>query len=242
VLKLHDFKNLKEEVDCKICDNEGFIETLDKSGYRVAVRCECQKQRKTLLTLNKSGLIEDFKRYTFDNFNVTEEYQRMTVKKCYEFLGEFKNGVTNWFSINGQVGSGKTHLCTALSGQLIMGNKTFFYFPYMSLLPKLAMDLKNFYLNVKDEAEKLLEEIKNVDVLYIDDFLKNNDNLTLIWQIIDYRYKKKELITIFSSERFYDEMKRIDGSLASRIYQRCKGGEFFVEIGRNEERNYREKQ
>ena len=71
----------------------------------------------------------------------------------------------------------------------------------MAVLPRLATDLKNFYIDVKNKAERLLEEIKNVEVLYIDDFLKTKENLALIWEIIDYRYINPKLITIISTEK-----------------------------------------
>ena len=71
----------------------------------------------------------------------------------------------------------------------------------MAVLPRLATDLKNFYIDVKNKAERLLEEKKNVEVLYIDDFLKTKENLALIWEIIDYRYINPKLITIISTEK-----------------------------------------
>ena len=146
----------------------------------------------------------------------------------------------DWYMVGGQYGSGKTHICTAISGQLIMQGKTFFYLPYVSMIPSLANDLKNFYADVKGKAEDTINKIKNVDVLYIDDFLKTKTHIDLIWQIIDYRYQQKNAITIISSELYYNEMKAIDGALASRIWQRTKQTKYSVEIGRDESRNKRE--
>ena len=57
-------------------------------------------------------------------------------------------------------------------------------------------------MDTKKRAEDKLKEIKEADVLYIDDFLKVDlDKLTfnLIWEIIDSRYYNPNLITIIST-------------------------------------------
>ena len=92
-------------------------------------------------------------------------------------------------------------------------------------------------------AEDKLKEIKEADVLYIDDFLKVElDKLTfnLIWEIIDSRYYNPNLITIISTEKYYSELKRIDAAFASRLYERTQQQRFYIEVGRNDDRNYRE--
>lgn len=248
MLKLQEFKKNNQNYHCETCNDKRYIEKHDLNGLISYVRCECQKTIKILKTINESGLTGSFEELTFDNFTTKQEYQKIMYKKGINFLENAlkNNDKENWFILSGQVGSGKTHICTAISGQLVLNGKSFFYLPYVSLMPKLAMDLKNFYLDVKEKAERLLENIKNVEVLYIDDFLKikEREQFNLIWQIIDYRYQNKKLITIISTELYYDtgnSIKALDSAMASRIYERAKGGEYFVEVGQDNDKNYREK-
>lgn len=238
-----DISNFEKEIDCKLCDNKGYV--LSTKERNAVELCSCRTQRKIQSMLIKSGLIGDFKTKRFDNFITKEVYQKKPYDSALYFLEQIdkpskSNNKKSWFVVSGQYGSGKTHLCTAISGQAILMGKTFYYLPFMAVLPRLATDLKNFYVDIKSKAETLLEEIKNVEVLYIDDFLKTKENLALIWEIIDYRYINPKLITIISTEKYYEEIKAIDGSLASRIYERTQKDLYFNEIARVSGRNWRE--
>lgn len=238
-----DISNYEKEIDCKICNNQLYI--LSKTERNAVELCSCRNQRKIQSMIIKSGLIGDFKTKRFDNFITKDLYQKKPYDSALDFLENIDNlnpinNKKSWFVMSGQYGSGKTHICTAISGQAILMGKSFYYLPFMAVLPRLATDLKNFYIDVKNKAEKLLEEIKNVEVLYIDDFLKTRENLALIWEIIDYRYINPKLITIISTEKYYEEIKAIDGSLASRIYERTQKDLYFNEIAKIAGRNFRE--
>ncbi|HKL61486.1 MAG TPA: ATP-binding protein, partial [Acholeplasma sp.] len=219
------------------CNNTRYIDKIDAEGLLYVIRCTCQNKRKIQKELKISGLLEEFSKMTLDSFIAKDKWEIAVKESAYDYLEQSNN---DWYMVSGQYGSGKTHICTAVSGQLIAQGKTFFYLPYVSMIPSLANDLKNFFADVKNKAEDLLHTIKNVDVLYIDDFLKTKTHIDLIWQIIDYRYQQKNAITIISSELYYNEMKAIDGALASRIWQRTKQTKYSVEIGRDESRNKRE--
>ena len=51
----------------------------------------------------------------------------------------------------------------------------------------------------------------------------------LAFDLIDYRYCNRKLITIISTERTVDEMKSIDEAIGGRIYEMSKG--YCVEFG-----------
>lgn len=245
MLKLQEYN---DNINCDKCNNTRYIEKLDLNGFPYLVRCSCQITRKIAYNLKESGLMQDFKRMTLDNYKTDKKYQKFAHKKAIEFLEQL-DSITeerykkSWFIVSGQVGSGKTHICTGISAQCIMLGKSFQYVRYVSDMPKLAKDLNNFNVDTKERAEVKLKEIKEADVLYIDDFLKVElDKLTfnLIWEIIDTRYYNPNLITIISTEKFYSELKRIDAAFASRLYERTQQDRFYVEIERNNDRNYRE--
>lgn len=231
--------------DCPKCNNTGYILDERDPFKNTVIRCECQVTKRIISQIKNSGLSSQFINHTFDAFETKEPFQRNMKNTALEFLDKIEETDDeygkHWIVFSGQYGSGKTFIAEALSGQLVLRGKTFYYLPYVSVIPKLAKDLLNFDVDIKQQAERDLERIKSVEVLYIDDFLKTLGKNDLIWEIIDYRYKRHDLMTIISTELFYDELKRMDGAFASRIYQRTAYGKYFVEIEKNSSRNYREK-
>ena len=57
------------------------------------------------------------------------------------------------------------------------------------------------------------------------------------FRLINYRYNN-DLVTIISSELLISELRAIDEAIAGRMKQKATN-RFMVQIGRNEERNYR---
>ena len=85
---------------------------------------------------------------------------------------------------------------------------------------------------------------KDVDVLYIDDFLKVRNgetpttaDMNLAFEIINHRLLSRNKITIISSEKTLDEILDYDEATMSRIYQNA--GRYNISVGRDKSRNYR---
>jgi len=171
--------------------------------------------------------------YTFDKFNANHNWQKHIKTKAIEFA----NSPSDWFYIGGQSGSGKTHLCTAIAGELLKTKRL----RYM-LWRDDAVKLKS-YVNDAVEYKKLIEPLKTCTVLYIDDFLKTGNNgmttgdINIAFEILNYRYNNPELVTIISSEYLLAEIIRIDEAIAGRIKERCK--DYCFEIGKDVKKNYR---
>ncbi len=90
---------------------------------------------------------------------------------------------------------------------------------------------------------KEMKSLKEVDVLYIDDFFKpiggnrpSDADIRLAYEIINARYNRRK-ITIISSERHISEIAEIDEAIGGRIYEYAKG--YTVNIARDTARNYR---
>lgn len=219
---------------CKVCGGTGWYLIKEDSGmgYPMAskAKCSCFDILETGQKLEKSGIGTE---YSFDNFEVHDEYQKYMRDIAYKYL----NSPTYWFYVGGQIGSGKTRLCRTIIRELIQQG---FNAVTMNWQDD-STELKT--LSMKPEYRTSLDRFKNARVLYIDDFFKSGDvnmiskaDKDLAFKIIDYRYNHPELITIFSSEHFFNEILKIDESM-SRIRERCK--EFIVDISRNEDKNMR---
>jgi DNA replication protein DnaC len=232
---------------CEECKNEGYIyfPKYQNGNYIITSKpCKCKKIRDVLLHLRLSGLENVIENYTFKNFITKEEWQKNIKAKAEKFcLGD-----DNWFFIGGQSGCGKTHLCTAICGQLLKRNKRVFYMLWVNDIK----DLKNT-INDYEEHNKLLEKYRKADVLYIDDFFKNGkerdgkvqppsaSDVQLAYDILNFRYFNPNLITIISSERTLNDIIDIDEATGGRIYERANNGEYILNIKSDKKRNFRTK-
>ena len=94
-------------------------------------------------------------------------------------------------------------------------------------------------VNDEEAYQNVVNPLKKVPVLYIDDFLKTGKtrdrsgrrvltdptvgDVNLAFEIVNARYNDSRLLTIFSSELSIQDILDIDEALGSRIIQRSKG-------------------
>lgn len=229
--------NLHEQdgYNCDLCKNKGFIARVDENDCEVFVVCKCQKTRSALNRAKRSGLGNIITEYTFNKFDDTEEWQKRLKEAAQAFCADSE---AKWFYIGGQVGSGKTHICTAIAAHYIKAGADVKYM----LWCEESKNLKSVVNDVIYQDE--IEIYKTVDVLYIDDFLKvqNGENPThadikLAFEIINHRLLDKDKITIISSEKMLDELMDYDEATMSRIYQ--KTGIYKLNIPKDRSKNYR---
>lgn len=221
--------------NCDICRNKGYIARVDENGYEVHRACKCQTIRATLKRAKRSGLGDIITEFTFDRFTDTEEWQKQVKNTAQAFCADDE---CKWFYIGGQVGAGKTHICTAIAAHYI---KSGLEVKYM-IWSEEAKKLKSLVNDISYQSEIAI--YKDVDVLYIDDFLKvkNGENPTpadinLAFEIINHRLLDNDKITIISSEKMLDELMEYDEATMSRIYQ--KTSIYKLNIGKDRSRNYR---
>lgn len=220
--------------NCKKCKNRGSFWKF-KDGEIVTVPCECQEFRKTLYKIEKSGLKGSIDKLTFDSFNASTDWQEHIKIQAKAFVQDH-NG--KWFYIGGQVGCGKTHICTAIVGELFKQGKTGQYMLWRDEAVKLKASVNDY-----DVYKKIIDPLKTVDVLYIDDFFKTEKNklptqadINVAFEILNHRYSNDK-ITVISSERTIDELLDIDEAVGSRIYEKTR--ESNIIIGQNRSKNYR---
>lgn len=224
--------------DCKICKNKGFIAEINESGIEVHRYCKCRKIRSTLKRARESGLGDIITEYTFDKYKDTEEWQKNIKKIAKAFCDDDS---AKWFYMGGQVGSGKSHICTAVAAHYIKAGRDVKYMLWCEeskKLKSLANDIS---------YQEQIDIYKNIDVLYIDDFLKvkygeapTPADINLAFEIINHRLLSRDKITIISSEKTLDELMDYDEATASRIFE--KTGIYKFNIKRDRSRNYRLKQ
>lgn len=221
-------------IDCRKCKNRGHISVV-QNGEVVWNMCECMKSRKALERIEKSGLKTALENLRFDNFHVVETWQNemLTIAKDY-----IDNGDKKWLFFGGTSGCGKSHLCTAVCGGLLDRGKSVRYMRWRDEGTKLKSLVNNY-----DSFSQLIGELKNAEVLYIDDFLKVQEgqqptaaDINLAFEILDYRYLNK-FRTVISSERTINDILSLDTALGGRIVEMAKG--WGKNIAYDQSKNYR---
>lgn len=233
--------NETDGYNCPICKNKGVIYLLQKNPYSghnemVMRNCECMNIRNTLLRAKKSGLNNILSDYTFQKYETTENWQREIKTKAQEFC---KDASAKWFYIGGSTGIGKTHICTAIAGHYIKQGKECRYMLWRDDAVKLKQ-LVNDYA----EYQRMINEFKQAEVLYIDDLFKSQGgaeptkaDINLAFELLNNRLMDKSKITIISSEFMILEALEFDEATIGRVYQQT--GKYKIDIARDRSKNYR---
>ena len=196
------------------------------------------KIRNELRKIQKSGLGGLFETCTFEKYKTVEPWQTKIKNTAEEFLND-GNSDRNWFYIGGQVGCGKTHICTAIVIRLLNQGNNSRYMLWRDEIVRLKALVTN-----NEEYFKAINPLKTSKVLYIDDFFKTEKGkepttaeINIAFEILNYRYINNDLVTIISSEKSIDDLLYIDEAIGSRIYERTK--KYCTYIKPDKKRNYR---
>ena len=220
-------------VNCPKCKNKGKI-YYEKDGYEYNRDCGCMKIRRSYERIEKSGMKDILIKYTFPTYNAETEWQKDIKNKAENFVKNPEKCIY----IGGQVGIGKTHLCTAIVGQLIKQGNEARYMQWRDDVVKIKQNVNS------EEYNRLIEPFKSVKVLYIDDLFKVKKgeqptpaDVNIAFEILNHRYLNDGYTTIISSEKTGKELIEIDEAVGSRIVE--MSGDYFINIGHDTKKNYR---
>lgn len=233
------FNNSKVEskiYNCEICHNKGTIAYLNSNHKMAYKKCKCYDIRKNRERMKEIGLLDFISsNYAIENIEPKEEWE----KKVFEIANDYiNNSEKDSFFYGGAVGGGKTTICANLMAKKIMQNEN-------AMADYIVWDISYKDLEFAENGRDRLEQLKNVDILFIDDLFRsarvkpiNEVEREKAKAIIDYRYRNK-LITIISSELYLSEIEEFDEAIGSRIYEMCGKGRYIVNCKRDKERNHR---
>ena len=194
--------------------------------------------------MRNSGLSEALDTQTFETFVTKTETQRKikeAAEKYLERLFEDRDSQRRpWFYIGGNPGCGKTHICTAICGEILKKNIGVRYMQWLDVSRKLKASV-----NDEDFEDEVAEYI-NVSVLYIDDLLKQKytenptfteADIKIAFTILNARYLQNKPTIISSEWDLVNQLLPADEGVFSRVYERCKGNRLTIE--RKMENNFR---
>ena len=231
----------KPQYKCEICHDNGWVEVDPET--RTVKKCKCTLAREAEERMKRSGLENALTTQTFETFKVNTDIQRQLSDMAHRYTEAVtdKDRRRPWMYIGGNPGSGKTHICTAVCGDLL--TKKNIAVRYMQWVEE-ARKLKAL-VNAED-FEEMLSDYINVSVLYIDDLLKqkSTDNPTftdadikIAFTILNNRYLQNKPTIISTEWNLIDQLLTVDEGTFSRVYECSKGFTFY--IPRDPANNYR---
>ena len=172
-----------------------------------------------------------------DVIEIKAKFEKVESKDGYKYCFTVETGYLI-LRRNGRIfitgNCGKSHICTAICGELLKQGKEVRFMSWLTESVKLKQNVNNAEI-----YEPLMEDYKNCEVLYIDDFFKNENitsaDLRIANEIINYRCVANKR-TIISSERLVKELIEIDQAIIGRIIEMSE--EYVTEII-GYEKNYR---
>lgn len=223
-----------EGVDCPDCLNRGYVYFINDRGGLSQRECRCMVQRRALRHLAQSGLGNMLSRYTFERWQEEERWQTKALETAKRYAADPKG----WFVITGRSGTGKTHLCTAICGELLQRGLPVRYM----LWRDVAVQAKAV-VNDAEAYSQIVDPLKKVKVLYIDDLFKMGrsggstakptvGDINLAFELINARYNDSGKVTLISSEISLNDMMDIDEAIGGRIYEGAKAGAYLDLSGR----------
>lgn len=226
---------------CPECKGAGYKRANVPYGhpnFGKALECECrraEKQKKQQAKLIETsgilslGLFEDATLDSFDKSlpGTVEAYRRSA---------SFAEKPDGWLVLVGPVGCGKTHLAVAVARKRIEAGDTVLVQTAPDLLDHLRA---TFGPGSEVQYSQLFEDMRNVDVLVLDDFGAHNGTSWAeekLFQLLNYRYNARKS-TIITSNGLEDANPRLksrmhDGRLGKPVYMhdaldyRTQGGDY----------------
>lgn len=236
----HTVSSMPKAYKCEKCHDSGWIEL----GNNTVAKCACRLAREAEERMRRSGLAEALDTQTLDNFQIKTEVQRKMKETAEKYLSDLlenpKSPRRPWLYIGGNPGSGKTHICTAVCGELLKNNIGVRYMQWLDVSRKLKAV-------INDEGfEDEVADYINVSVLYIDDLLKqkytpnpvfSEADIKIAFTILNARYIMNKPTIISSEWDLVNQLLPADEGVFSRVYERSRGHRITIE--RKLENNFR---
>lgn len=161
--------------------------------------------------------LDELSQLTFENFEPRgriglSSYQSDSIELAYNQGHQFAQSMQGWLLLEGQFGSGKTHLAAAIANFVVgLGVPTLFL-----TVPDLLDTLRFSYDDPESTFEQRFEEIRQISLLILDDFGTQNATSWAqekLFQIVNYRYINRLPLVVTTNL----DLEQIEGRIRSRL-------------------------
>jgi DNA replication protein DnaC len=222
---------------CEKCKDSGWIEVEIEPGVRAVKKCGCQLAREAEDRLRRSGLAGVIETQTFDTFIAKTDTQKRMKALGQQYINDLfdhprENPRRPWLYIGGNPGSGKTHICTAVCGEILKRNVGVRYMQWVDTARQLKASVND------EDFEDLVADYINVSVLYVDDLLKQKytdcpvfteADIKIAFTILNARYLLNKPTVISSEWDLVNQLLPADEGVFSRVYERSKAHRMTIE-------------
>lgn len=209
--------------NCEVCGGVGYIRQdlpLGHPEFGKMQICVCragQLKKQARDGLYKMSNLEELAHLTFDNFEPQGQIglgpaQSASLERAFNHAQQFARTLNGWLVLQGPYGCGKTHLAAAVANFVVdIGVPTLFL-----TVPDLLDSLRFSYNNPESTFEQRFEEIRQAQLLVMDDF--GTENATSwaqekLFQILNYRYINNLPLLITTNL----SLNQIEGRIRSRL-------------------------
>jgi DNA replication protein DnaC len=214
---------LQGDPNCPNCQGLGYYRLdlpLGHPEFGKVHLCECRQvqvnlqARERLFALSQ---LNELNHLTFENFQPRGRVglwpqQAESLEQAYNQAQQFAASLKGWLLFQGGYGSGKTHLAAAVANFAVsIGVPTLFI-----TVPDLLDSLRFAYNSSETTFEKRFEEIRQAQLLIMDDFGTQNATewaQEKLFQIINYRYINRLPMVITTNLLDQDIEERINSRL-----------------------------
>jgi DNA replication protein DnaC len=239
---------------CPICGGTGIIRLdvpITDSRFGKAFYCKCkteERRRKAMQKLRElSGITDaELEQWTFEKFHLggcepakgqTKAAAQGYMKKAVAFLQEFAENPSGWVVLQGEVGTGKSHLAFAVALHRIERAQPV----YVSTAPDMLDVLRDAYNEEDGEFQRRFERIRSCPLLILDDL--GSERLSdwaeeRIYMLFNYRYQKR-LPTLVTTNDHLGTNSKIDKRIISRMMEGSLRDKGFCKIIRFPLTDYR---
>jgi DNA replication protein DnaC len=218
--------------NCPLCGGLGYLRQdlpLGHPDFGKAIICDCRRQsvtdqvRSRLFSISRLDELRDL---TFESFKPHGRkgmggMQVQSLEWAFNHSQQYASSLKGWLLLQGAYGSGKTHLAAAIANFAVqMGVPTLFL-----TVPDLLDTLRFAYDSVDTTFEERFEQIRNAQLLVLDDFGTQNATgwaQEKLFQIINFRYINK-LPLVITTNLSLDEIE-------ARIRSRLKDPELVTTV------------
>jgi DNA replication protein DnaC len=215
----------KANYKCNVCNDKGFVLVEQLNKQPIIKECMCRQKNRLRTEWQENGFSANCSDLTLNQFDsnrnkVSERMRKLSEEYVNNYEGiQFQRN--NSIAFLGEPGAGKTHICVAISLELLKKGFKAVYFPYRNCMDEL-IDLR---VSDKIKYETKLTKYQKCNILFLDDVFKGGytaAELKLLYKIVNYRYINN-LPMIISSECLSQNIVEIDKAIGSRIIEMSKG-------------------
>ncbi|MDX1378014.1 MAG: ATP-binding protein [Anaerolineales bacterium] len=210
--------------NCPHCGGVGYLRadvSTDHPNFGRLDICVCRQRdvsdqvRERLFSLSH---LDELKDLTFETFKPRGrgglgELQSASIEQAFNQAQHYAKNLKGWLLLQGGYGCGKTHLAAGIANFAVeMGVPTLFL-----TVPDLLDTLRYSYDSKDTTFEKRFDEIRNAQLLILDDFGTQNATgwaQEKLFQIINYRYINKLPLVVTTNLALEQVEARIRSRLA----------------------------